>query len=91
MKNMTMIKGGFILKKHKIIKEAKKFFTVVLIATLIRWIGEAFGIDAFSYNEFTDGFNLQLFSINLIRFIIAYWIVYSLPGLIKKKKAIEVE
>ncbi|WP_041720560.1 hypothetical protein [Alkaliphilus metalliredigens] len=79
------------MKKHKIIKETKKFFTCFLIYKFIGWIGIAVGIHAFRYRVLRDDFNLQFFLIDTIRFLIAFWIVYSFPGLIKKKKAIEVE
>ncbi|MCC5912625.1 MAG: hypothetical protein JJT76_19570 [Clostridiaceae bacterium] len=79
------------MKKQKNIKAIKLFLIYVVLATLSRFIGGAFSIDAFGYNLFTDKFNLRLFSISLFRSLIVFWIAHFLSRSNEKKKAIEVE
>lgn len=76
------------MKTSTIIKRIIMFLSFFIIGNLIGGLGLYFGITAFSHNLFIDGFSFGPFLLNMLKWLIAYNLVYSLPELLKKSKGI---
>jgi hypothetical protein len=73
------------MTKYKAIRETLKFLLCYLLYRTIGAVGIVAGFDAFSYSLWSDDFNLGYLILDIVRFLIAFGIVYGFSELKNKK------